>query len=74
MLILNFLMNENLLYVFKVYIKDGVLVVGEIFFEECKIEWCVLFSVFSLGYRFDSMVIFCIFISISFYIFVIFVI
>lgn len=62
---LNFLMNENLLYVSKAYIKDGALVVGEISLEECKTEWRVLPSVSSLGYRFDSMVTFCTSISIS---------
>lgn len=62
---LNFLMNENLLYVSKAYIKDGARVVGEVFLEECTTEWSILPSISSLGYRFDSMVTFCTNINIS---------
>lgn len=56
---LNFLMNDNVIYVSKAYTKDGAWVMGEISLKECKTEWRVLPSVSSLGYRFDSMVTFC---------------
>ena len=56
---LNFLMNENLLYVSKADAQDSALVVGEISLEECKTQWRRLPSVSNLGYRFDHMVTFC---------------
>ncbi|KAG0627793.1 hypothetical protein M758_2G228500 [Ceratodon purpureus] len=62
---LNFLVNENLLFVFRAYIKDGARVVGVVSLEDCTTEWRVLPSVSSLGYRFDTMVTFCTNINIS---------
>jgi hypothetical protein len=62
---LSFLMDENVLYVSKAYIKDGARVAGKVSLEDCTTEWRVLPSVSSLGYRFDSMCTFCTYINIS---------
>lgn len=62
---LHFLMNENVIYVSKAYVKDGAWVMGEVDLAQGTTLWRVLPSVSSLGYRFDSMVTFCTTMNIS---------
>jgi hypothetical protein len=61
---LDFLVNENMLYVYN-FTQDRVVITGEISLEECSTEWQSLPSLPTLGYRFDNMVVFCTSMSVS---------